>query len=88
MALSRDAIEAIVNEHYNEYDEQIDPTEERLFALLVDVGKAYVARMQEAHRIDPEDPDSYKPHTLNGISYIDATVMGLKENLELDRSLS
>lgn len=59
-----------------------------LFDVLVDLTAAYVRRMQTEDAPDPERPETFAPQTLGGVSYVDAALNGLRENLDLIPDLS
>lgn len=87
--MTRDEITALANTHYADAEAGYDTEGERLFALLVDVGAAYVAdirarQLDEYERSLAQDRDAVLSlGTVAGMDAILIAVKGLEENLEI-----
>lgn len=86
LGLTRDEIEVLADAKYNDEGGEYESKSERLFAMLVDVGKAVYESYLEEDRPDIEDPSSFTPSTLAGVSHGVALVEGFRENLEINFS--
>jgi hypothetical protein len=60
---------------------------EAMFDVLVDLAAAYIQTMQAEDQPDLERPETFEPKTLAGVSYLDAAVTGLRENLDMREDL-
>jgi hypothetical protein len=79
MPLRPQDLEALAAVHYADYPEP----DQQLFALLVDAALAYHAALRAADVPDLEHPTTFAPATLAGVSYRDALLLGLGENLDM-----
>lgn len=76
MALDRDAVRGLADQHYL-YDQGYETDDEKLFGLLVDVADTYVAELE---RLGSDEPAPFM-----GATPQEAAINGLRENLDLLR---
>lgn len=81
MTLSRDEIQILAETHYSH--EGMDSPPEASFAMLVDVAAHVYQQYLETDVPNIEEPSSFVPRTLGGVSQGWALIEGLIENLEM-----
>lgn len=79
--MSPDDIIAIADSHYD--SEHYESPSEKVFALLVDAAQTCLDLYKSEDVPDIEDPNSFKPSTIDGRGYAFTLIQGLIENLEI-----
>lgn len=82
MPLSRDAFQALADQHYDE--DAYDNPDQRSFSMLVDLAGHVYQQYLENQKINLDDPSSFVPNTLGGVPQGFALIEGLRENLEIN----